>query len=106
MAGAETKHTPPPCCRCRQLVEVLPAWAPTRALHALGQAWEGDVTCVLPDTLRTLRGALLPPSQDDLAHAVRLVSKGGRIQWKGCGASFAPGSTCWPSVRATNLKCF
>ena len=35
-----------PRCRCRQLAEVLPAWLPTRTLHALSQPWEGDVTMV------------------------------------------------------------
>lgn len=69
LAESELKH------RCHQLAELLPTgWAPARALRALSQPWEGDVTCVLPDSLGALRGALLPPSAGELARAVRLVS--------------------------------
>ncbi|GAB4818468.1 hypothetical protein N2152v2_005514 [Parachlorella kessleri] len=66
LAEAELKH------RCRQLVEVLPGWAPTRTLRALSQPWEGDVTMVLPDSLAQLRGALLTPSRAQLAAAARM----------------------------------
>ena len=53
---------PPAPRRCRQLQELLPPWVPARWLRVFSQAWEGDVTIVLPHTFLQLYKALVNPS--------------------------------------------
>ncbi|KAL4437758.1 hypothetical protein ABPG77_005670 [Micractinium sp. CCAP 211/92] len=65
VAESEFKH------RCRQLMEVLPGWAPSKWLRVFSQQWEGDVTIVLPHTFLQLYKAVVNPSNADLLAAVR-----------------------------------
>ncbi|KAL4443986.1 hypothetical protein ABPG75_011723 [Micractinium tetrahymenae] len=65
VAESEFKH------RCRQLMEVLPGWVPSKWLKVFSQQWEGDVTIVLPHTFLQLYKALVNPSNADLLAAVR-----------------------------------
>ena len=75
VAESELKH------RCRQLLEVLPAWLPhTRWLKAFGQQWEGDVTIVLPHTLLQLYKAVVVPSN---AGVGARGARGGACLWVG-----------------------
>ncbi|KAI3427163.1 hypothetical protein D9Q98_007100 [Chlorella vulgaris] len=65
VAESEFKH------RCKQLVEVLPGWVPSKWLRVFSQQWEGDVTIVLPHTFLQMWKALVNPSNADLQRAVR-----------------------------------
>ncbi|KAK9804424.1 hypothetical protein WJX72_011952 [[Myrmecia] bisecta] len=69
---AEWKH------RCKQLMEVLPDWLPGKFLKVFSQAWEGDVTMVLPSTFWQLKKAITNPSKDDLVMACR---QGEQVTW-------------------------
>lgn len=73
LVEGEFKH------RCKQLMEVLPAWVgANRLLKLLNQPWEGDCTMVLPVTTFSTAKSVINLSKPDLLLA---LNEGKRTTW-------------------------
>lgn len=96
---AEWRRVPlAPACRCRQLVEVLPSWAPSKWLRVFSQQWEGDVTIVLPHTFLQLYKAVVNPSNAGGPPGLRSHGSTPALWCRPAAARAPPaGSSCWPS---------
>lgn len=73
LVEGELKH------RCKQLMEVLPAWlGANRVLKLINQPWEGDCTMVLPVTTFSTAKSVVNLSREDLLVA---LEAGKRATW-------------------------